>query len=49
MVDRGDRYGVVAKDSDRLPSILDFTWMDNEGWYFIASCSSLAEGRPYDR
>jgi hypothetical protein len=43
---RGDRYGVVAKDPDGNVNMLAFVWMDRDRRYFIASASSLAEGAP---
>ena len=30
LADRGDRYGVVTKNVDGLPSILDLIWMSRE-------------------
>ena len=32
LVDRCASYGVVTKDADGLPSILDFTCMDQDHW-----------------
>ena len=45
LVDRGDMYVVFTNDEDGLASILDFTWMDRYHQYFIASCSTLNEGK----
>jgi hypothetical protein len=46
---RGDRKGLIAKDSEGKPNLLAFVWMDRARRYFIASGSSLAEGMPYIR
>jgi Transposase IS4 len=41
---RGERYGLVANDSDGQPSLLSFVWVDRERRYFIATAGSLAPG-----
>jgi Transposase IS4 len=46
---REDCRGLVHLDADNTPSMLAFVWMDRERRYFIASCSSLLPGVPYDR
>lgn len=47
--ERGDRRGLIAKDSNNQPSMIAFVWMDRDRRYFIASASSLDEGEPYNR
>ena len=49
LVNRSYKYGVITKDVDWIPVLLDFTWMDRKRRYFIASYSSLTEGRAYIR
>jgi hypothetical protein len=48
---RGDRKGMVTigGDTNSDPKLLAFVWMDRQRRYFIATCSSLAEGSPYKR
>lgn len=48
---RGDRKGMVTRGGDTAgdPKLLAFVWMDRQRRYFIATCSSLAEGSPYKR
>jgi Transposase IS4 len=41
---RGERYGLVANDSEGRPSLLSFVWVDRERRYFIATAGSLAPG-----
>ena len=38
LVIRVNRYVVVTRDTDGILSLLDFTWMNCEDWYFISSC-----------
>ena len=47
--ERGDRYGLLSLDSDNVPAMLAFVWMDRDRRYFISSCSSLQEGQPMVR
>lgn len=46
---RGDRRGLIAKDSNNQPHMIAFVWMDHDRRYFIASASSLDDGLPYNR
>jgi hypothetical protein len=46
---RGDRFGLVSHHEDGTPKFLSFVWMDRDRRYFVTSCSSLIEGRPYVR
>jgi Transposase IS4 len=43
---RGDRQGLITRDSNGCPSLLAFVWMDRDRRYFIASGGSLDEGSP---
>ena len=50
--ERGDRYGVICNkdnDNNNQAKLLAFVWVDRDRRYFIASCSSLQEGRPQVR
>ena len=49
LVQCGDYKGLVARGTDRQPTILSFVWMDRDRHYFIASASSLDSGIPYSR
>jgi Transposase IS4 len=49
MGERGERYGLVAKNQENEPYLMAFVWLDRERRYFVTSCSSLAEGQPYVR
>jgi hypothetical protein len=42
---RGDRYGVLCNDASGT-TLLAFCWIDRDRRYFIATCSSLADGPP---
>jgi hypothetical protein len=42
--ERGDRRGVVTRDADGTPRLMELVWMNRDQWYFIASGSSLGEG-----
>ena len=44
---RGDMEELVAKDSNGIPELLSFVWVDHDHHYFIASLSSLDEEIPY--
>ena len=48
---RGDRKAMVTIDgkTNDNPKLLAFVWMDRQRRYFIATCSSLAEGSPYSK
>jgi hypothetical protein len=46
---RGERKGLIACNENGEAIMLAFVWVDRERRYFISSCSSLAEGRPYIR
>ena len=49
--ERGDTYGMVRRktaNSDEC-DLLAYVWMDRDRRYFIASGSSMAEGKPYKR
>ncbi|KAI2492446.1 Transposase IS4 [Fragilaria crotonensis] len=48
---RGDRRGMVTRggETNSEPKMMAFVWMDRQRRYFIATCSSLAEGSPYKR
>ncbi|KAI2496728.1 Transposase IS4 [Fragilaria crotonensis] len=48
---RGDRKGMVTRggETNSEPKLMAFVWMDRQRRYFIATCSSLAEGSPYKR
>jgi hypothetical protein len=45
---RGDRKGTVTRggETNSEPKLMAFVWMDRQRQYFIATCSSLAEGSP---
>ena len=49
LTERGDRRSVVAYDKDKKAKLLAFVWVDRERRYFIASTSSMQEGRPWVR
>jgi hypothetical protein len=49
MNDRGERRGVISEDDDGDPIMMAFVWVDRDRRYFITTCSSLEEGRPYVR
>ena len=44
---RGDSFGLIYLDYDKLPTFLHFIRIDCNRRYFITSCSSLAPGKPY--
>ena len=47
LVQCGDYKGLVARGTDRQPTMLSFIWMDRDHHYFIANASSLDSGNPY--
>ena len=47
LVQHGDYKGLVARGTDRQPTMLSFIWMDWDCRYFVASASSLDSGILY--
>ena len=49
--ERGDTYGMVRRKTPNSNEcdLLAYVWMDRDRRYFIASGSSMAEGKPYNR
>ena len=49
LVQSGDYKGLVARGTNRQPTMLSFIWMDWDCRYFVASVSSLDSGIPYSQ
>jgi hypothetical protein len=43
---RGDRVMLVHENKEREADMMAVMWLDRERRYFIATTSSIAEGRP---
>jgi hypothetical protein len=46
---RGDRVMLMHENKECEADMMAVMWLDWERRYFIATTSSIAEGRPYDR
>ena len=49
LCERGEKEGVITYDENGIANSMAFVWMDRDRRYFISTCSSLNDGKPYER